>query len=287
MTAALYARRAGKSVLVLEKEGIGGQIVFSPRIENFPSVPNISGSAYANALFEQVSSLGAEFDFRAVKSIQKKDGAFLAVTAKKEYETKSVILATGVKHRRLGIDREEELAGEGLSYCAVCDGAFFRDKTTAVVGGGNTALTDALYLSEISKKVFLIHRRDTFRAEQRLVEALKNRPNVEFILDSVVTALYGAPSLTAIGLKNQKNEAEQTLPLDGLFVAVGQEPFNQPFAALVDLDENGFIRAGENCRTSALGIFAAGDCRTKEIRQLTTAAADGAVAALAACKFLL
>ncbi|MDR3264057.1 MAG: FAD-dependent oxidoreductase [Clostridiales bacterium] len=281
MTAALYAGRAGKSVLVIEKESVGGQIIYSPRVENYPGIRSISGADYAVGLYEQACALGAEFLFDEVVSL-KDNGEDKTVTAgQKEYKSKSVIIASGVRHRHLGI----EFLGEGVSYCAVCDGAFYKGKAVAVAGGGNTALSDALFLSNICKKVYLIHRRDTFRGEKKSVEILSKKENVEFVLESNITALNGADTLSGVTVKNNKTGIETALAVNCLFVAVGQEPSNAVFASVTALDESGFIIASENCKTSASGIFAAGDCRTKDVRQLTTAAADGAISAIAACNY--
>jgi len=282
LTAAVYACRAGKSVLVLEKETFGGQIAFAAEVENFPSIKRISGAAFANNLFEQATDAGAEIGLEDVLRVIDKGDTKTVVTEDGEHECKAVIIATGVTRGRLGVPREEELTGAGVSYCAVCDGAFFKGKSVAVAGGGNTALQDAAYLSELCEKVYLIHRRDSFRAEKRLVDAAAQKPNVEFILNSVVSGLVGGDALTGVLVTDNASKNSVTLPADGLFVAVGHVPNNGAFADLVELDGAGFIVAGENCKTSADGVFAAGDCRQKEVRQLTTAAADGAVAALQA-----
>ena len=286
MTAALYGLRAGKSVVLLEGETFGGQIAASPRVDNYPGLPQISGGAFASALLDQVLDLGAETEFTRARKAEKQNGAFAVLTQDGQtLQGKSLVLATGVKHRRLGLPREEELTGEGVSYCAVCDGAFFKGRQTAVVGGGNTALEDALFLSAYCSRVFVIHRRESFRAEPGLVEALRQKPNVEWLLNQQVTALRGDACLQGVELQNTRDGSRQSLTLDGLFVAVGQVADNSAFACLVDLDEEGYIVAGEDCKTSQQGVFAAGDCRTKAVRQLTTAAADGAVAGLAAAQF--
>ena len=287
MTAAIYARRAGKSVLLIEKESVGGQITYSPRVENYPGLKGLSGMEFANGLYEQTRALGAEFGFGDVSAVSvDENGLKLIKAGSKTYTAKSLIIAVGVRHRRLGLPREDELAGAGVSYCAVCDGAFYKNMTVAVVGGGNTALSDALFLSASSKKIYLIHRRDTFRGERNTVELLSRRENAEFILDTVITGLIGDSALSGIRLRTLKTGEERLLAVDGLFAAIGQEAVNAPFGALVGLDENGFITASENCLTSHPGIFAAGDCRAKAVRQLTTAAADGSVAALEACKYV-
>lgn len=286
MTAALYGLRAGKSVLLLEAETFGGQITFSPRVDNFPGLPKISGNAFASALLDQVLELGAETELTRGLSVQRQENGFFVMTEDGvEYMGKSIVLATGVRHRRLGVAHEDEWIGEGVSYCAVCDGAFFKGKRVAVVGGGNTALEDALFLSAHCSEVSLIHRRDTFRGEARLVEELRRKSNVEFLLNHKVTALQGETLLQGVELENTQNGSRSVLPVEGLFVAVGQIPDNQRFAGLVALDGDGYIVAGEDCKTSMEGVFAAGDCRTKDVRQLATAAADGAVAGLAAARY--
>lgn len=274
LTAAIYARRAGRSVLVIEGQGVGGQIAYSPRVENYPGIKSISGAAFADALLEQALDLGAEITFASVTGL---DG--LSVVADGErISGRAVIIATGVRHRRLGLEREDSL--RGISYCALCDGAFYRGKTVAVAGGGSTAVSSAALLSELCEKVYLIHRRDVFRAELSALEKLRARPNVEFAVPAVITALLGERDLS--GLLLDTPAGARTLPVDGLFEAIGQIPQNEPFAASLRLDQNGYIVASEDCRTSAPHIYAAGDCRTKTVRQLTTAAADGSSAALSA-----
>ncbi len=285
MTAAIYALRAGKSVLLLEKGSCGGQIINTPTIDNYPGLPGISGYEYAEKLHRQVLSLGAALRFEEVKAIHETEEGKQVETSKDVYLCRAVILATGAKNRHLGLPQEETLVGRGLSYCATCDGMFFRKQTVAVVGGGNTALEDTLYLANLCEKIYLIHRREGFRGEHRLLEQVQKRENVELILNTVVSGLESdAQGLTGLRLQSTKEEAERSLPVQGLFVAIGQEPDNAAFAGLVELDAQGYIAASEDCRTRTAGIFAAGDCRTKTVRQLTTAAADGAVAALEAIK---
>ncbi|NMP37493.1 MAG: FAD-dependent oxidoreductase [Clostridiales bacterium] len=285
LTAAVYAARAGKSVLVLEAENIGGQISFSPKVENFPSIKQISGSEFADNLFEQASALGVELELERVTKIV--DGEIKKVyTEDGVHECRCIIIATGVKHRQLGAEREEDFVGKGVSYCAICDGAFYKGKTVAVAGGGNSALQSAALLSGMCEKVYLIHRRDTFRGEQAKADELRTMPNVELVLNSIITDLAGEDALTGVTVCTSQGGECRDIPLDGLFVSVGQIPENSVFADLVELDESGYIVAGEDCKTNIKGIFAAGDCRTKSIRQLTTAAADGSVAALAAVDFI-
>lgn len=287
LTASIYARRAGKTVLVLERNGFGGQIVYSPKVENYPGYKEISGTAFADALMDQAMSLGAETDFAEVLSIEKKEGSFTVHTDFGDYECLSVIVAGGASHRHLGVEGEEELSGAGISYCALCDGAFYKNGTVAVVGGGDTALGDARFLSSICKDVYVIHRRDAFRAEARNVEAAKEKSNIHFIMDSVVSSLQKEDGrLCGISLKNVKTGEISAVKADGLFVAIGQKPATEAYQGLLDLNPAGYIIAGEDCVTSVPGIFVAGDIRTKSVRQLTTAVADGAQAAVAACAYV-
>lgn len=297
LTAAIYALRAGKSVLVLEQGTYGGQIVNTPKVENYPGIEQISGYEFATGLYRQAEKLGMEYRSEKVTDLRLEDNAEakeelssasvevgnkIVETTKESYCARAVILATGAKNRPLGVEGEAEYTGRGISYCATCDGMFFRGKKVAVVGGGNTALEDAAFLSNYCEKVYLIHRRETFRGEEKLVRELQKKENVEFLLNKTVQALEGEMTLQAVILLDKISGEESRLEISGLFVAIGQIPENEVFAKLVDLDENGYILAGEDCRTSVEGIFAAGDCRKKTVRQLTTAAADGAVAALAA-----
>ncbi len=284
MTAAIYAARAGKRVTVLEQEGFGGQIVYASQVENYPGISHISGAEFAANLTEQALAFGPEMEMEAVSHIAAADGKFVLTAGDRELSCKSIILATGVRHRPLGLERESQLAGQGLSYCAVCDGAFYKGEDVAVVGGGNTAVEDALFLSSYCNRVLLVHRRGEFRAEQQLVERARSKDNIEFVLDTVVDALEGEDALTGVWLRSCDGIISHRC-VAGLFVAVGQIPQNEPFGDLVSLDDAGYIAAGEDCKTSCPGVFAAGDCRSKQVRQLSTAAADGAVAALAACEY--
>lgn len=286
LSAAIYGLRAGKRVLLFEEKTYGGQIINTPEIENYPGIKKVSGFEFATNLYEQATELGAEVKYEKVLGIIDNSDKKIVKTDSGEYETKAVILATGAKNRPLGIDREQELIGAGVSYCATCDGAFFRGKDVAVVGGGNTALEDAQFLSNYCNKVYVIHRRDSFRGETKHVDVLKSKPNVEFILDSNVTKLIGEERLEAIEVSNKKTGDKREISVAGVFVAIGQMPDNEAFDELVATDDYGYIEAGEDCKTGTEGIYVAGDCRTKTVRQLTTAAADGAVAALAACEYL-
>ncbi len=286
MTAAIYARRAAKSVMVLEAVNYGGQILNTPDIENYPAEAHISGFDFSTKLYEQAKGLGAQFVFEKAVGIKDVNGKKTVVTVKNSYEAGAVILATGSANRKLGLEDEDRLVGKGVSYCATCDGNFYRKKVVAVVGGGNTALEDALYLSDLAEKVYLIHRRDNFRGEEANVSRLTEKNNVEFIYNSNVTRLISDKRLRAIEITNKLDGSVRTLELSGLFVAVGRVPENRNFADLVRLDNAGYVEAGEDCHTSCEGIFVAGDNRTKKLRQLVTAAADGAMAATEAVKFL-
>ena len=285
MTAAIYARRASKSVLVLEATSYGGQIINTPAIENYPVAAHISGFDFATNVYNQAKELGAEFKFERAVEIEDRGNEKAVITKKNTYTAKAVIIATGSQNRKLGVDGEDKLVGRGISYCATCDGAFYRKKKVAVVGGGNTALEDALFLSDIADKVYLIHRRDEFRGEESTVDRLKEKENVSLVLNSVVTKLNADKKLNSIDVTDKQGNVT-TLEVDGLFVAVGRIPENQAFAKLIELDEAGYAISGETCRTAAAGVFVAGDNRTKDVRQLVTATADGAVAAVEAIKYV-
>lgn len=287
LTAALYAARAGKSVLLIEKESIGGQIVFSPMVDNYPALPHISGAEFASQLYEQVEALNVEIVSEEVTGIEHKELSFVITTDTGTWNTTSVILATGVKHRALGLEGEEELVGCGISYCAVCDGAFYTDRDVAVVGGGDTALQDALFLANICRKVTLLVRRDRFRGEATYVENLEKYSNIDVKFNSSISQFVAEDgNLTGITLRNNLNGTTETMNLEGVFLAVGQEPCGKLFASLADTDEMGYFLSEENCMTKTPGVFVAGDCRVKTVRQLTTAVGDGAVAALAACTWI-
>ena len=286
LTAALYALRADKTVLVLEKSTFGGQITYSPQIENYPGFATMSGNEFADKLIDQVISQGAEIEMEKVTAIRDNGATKTVVTEDGDHEAKAVIIATGVKHRQTGLPNENELVGEGISYCAVCDGAFFKGQTVAVLGGGNSALQEAVLLSEGCSKVYVIQNLDYFTGEARLVEKLKEKDNVEFIMGTVITALKGEGSLDSLTLKKEADGSESELKVDGLFVAIGLIPNNSAFADIAGLDDWGYIDSDESCLTKTAGVFVAGDCRKKQIRQITTAAADGSVAALAACRYI-
>jgi len=285
LTAALYARRAGKSVLVLEKGAFGGQITFSPKVENIPGFASVTGNEFADKLVEQVLSQGADIEPAEVSEV--KDGEVKTViTDLGEYEGKAVIIATGAKHRLPGLEREEEFIGNGISFCAVCDGAFYEGRTVAVLGGGNSALQEAILLSEVAKKVYVIQNLERLTGEARLAEVLESRPNVEISLGSLITELHGEGELSAITVKKTESGEQRRINVDGLFVAIGLLPQNECFGELIDLDKYGYADSGEDCLTRTPGIFVAGDCRKKSTRQVTTAVSDGAVAALRACDYI-
>ncbi len=284
LTAAVYAGRSGKSVLLFERKSYGGQISQSHAVENYPGFKNISGAELSMNLRSQAEAFGCEFINESVNEVI--DGEIKKVTTNKgEYEGKAVIFALGAEPRKSGLENEKELIGRGLSYCAVCDGNFFRGRDTMVVGGGSTAVQDALYLAEICKKVYIVHRRDSFRAEESLVEKLREKENVEFILDSVLVSATAAPILKSVKVKNVKTEEESEIAVNGLFLAIGQVPATKEFGDILPLDEYGYVLADETCKVRA-GIYGAADCRKKLVRQLTTAAADGTVAATLACEEL-
>ncbi|MBR1481571.1 MAG: FAD-dependent oxidoreductase [Ruminococcus sp.] len=285
MTAAIYARRAAKSVLVLEALSYGGQIINTPDIENYPVAAHISGFDFATKVYEQAQALGAEFKFEKALSVEDNGAEKIVRTAKNSYTAKAVIIATGSQNRKLGVENETKLVGRGISYCATCDGAFYRGKRVAVVGGGNTALEDALYLADIAEKVYLIHRRDSFRGEELTADALRARDNVELVLNSTVRELHFDKRLTSVTVADKAGNPRE-IEVSGLFVAVGRIPENSDFSAVLELDRAGYAVASENCRTKTPGVFVAGDNRVKDVRQLVTATADGAVAATEAIRFV-
>ncbi len=283
LTAAIYLRRASKKVLVFEAKNYGGQIINASIIDNYPAEPHISGFDFATKLYNQAKELGSEIRFEKVVNIE--DGDIKKVITEKDtYECKTIILATGSDNRKLGLEDEDKLIGKGISYCATCDGNFYKNKVVAVAGGGNSAIEDALYLSNLASKVYVIHRRDEFRAEDKLLNELKEKNNVEFILNSNVTKLNSNDLLESIELTD-KDGNKKVINLDGLFIAVGRIPENENFASIINLNENGYIIASEDCNTNVPGIFVAGDNRTKTVRQLVTAASDGAVSASEAIKY--
>ncbi len=280
LTSALYALRANKNVLILEAKSYGGQIINAHKIVNYPGIEEISGFDFATNLYQQVKKLNGEVKYETVLHV---DEDKFVTTNKGKYQAKSIIIATGAENRLLNIDREREFVGKGISYCATCDGAFYKDKVVAVNGGGNTAINDAIYLSNIASKVYLIHRREEFRAEEQYTKELKGIENVYFILNSTVTALNGDDKLESITVKDKDGNLED-IQVDALFIAIGQEPKNEIFANVVKLNQFGYIETDDGVHTKTKGIYAAGDARVKTLRQLTTAVGDGSVAATMAIK---
>ena len=288
LTAALYARRFEKSVLVIEKNTFGGQITHSPRVENYPGFVEASGSELGEKFLEQALAQGAEIELDTVIGITGEPGNYTVLCEGGSFSAKSVIIASGSRHRTLGLPNEEKFTGEGISYCAVCDGAFYKGKTVAIIGGGNTALQEASLLSDGCERVIVVQNLPFLTGEKNLATRIADKKNVEVILSTVVTEIIGDEAFRGVKIKNTESGVESELLVDGIFVAIGQIPENKPFENLTRLNSYGYIEAGEDCipEGNAGGIFVAGDCRTKAIRQVTTATADGAVAALAACKFL-
>ena len=284
MTAAIYALRAGKTVVLFEKESIGGQISLSPKVENYPGFAAVSGLDLSQNIFMQALGLGAQLEVDEVTGIEKAEGVFRITCAYGVHEAKSVVLATGLKHRKL--EAVEAYEGRGVSYCAVCDGNFYKGKTVAVVGGGNTAVSEAIYLADICEKVYLIHRRSGYRAEKAVMDAFLAKENIVRLENKVVDRVEGANNADTLILKDTLDGSLSELKIDGLFVALGHEPQSAAFSGLVELDENGFMLGDETCVSPTPGLFIAGDCRRKAVRQLTTAAADGANAGLAAAKYI-
>ncbi len=284
LTSALYARRASKSVIVLEKGAFGGQITFSPKVENIPGFSSLTGNEFAEKLLDQVLGQGAEVDLCEVTEIKDNGDTKTVVTDSGEYEARAVIIATGATHRLPGLDRELEFIGNGISFCAVCDGAFYEGKTVAVLGGGNSALQEAILLSDLCKKVYVVQNLDNLTGERKLQEQLFKKENVEIITGAKITELLGDSELNAIKIESASGES--VLEIDGLFVAIGLIPQNKPFERVIALDNWGYADSDESCVTKTNGIFVAGDCRKKRIRQVATACADGAIAALASCDYI-
>ena len=288
LTAAIYGLRAGKSVLVIEKNGFGGQIAYSPKVENIPGTKVISGTEFADQLTDQAMALGADVELEKVIRVEKTGEGFTVHTEEENsYEGKTVILAVGVKHRTLGLPGEEELIGSGISFCAVCDGAFYTGQEVAMIGGGNSALQEALLLSEVCTKVTVVQNLAGFTGEQKLADALLEKENVTAIFNTVVSGyMTENGSLCGLQLHNDATGEDSEIKVDGAFLAVGLMPENEPFAEFAKLNDWGYFDSGEDCCTATPGIFVAGDCRSKRIRQVVTAAGDGAIAAMAACHYL-
>lgn len=287
LTAAVYALRAGKSVLVIEKNGFGGQIAYSPKVENIPGTKVISGAEFADHLTDQAMALGAEMELEKVIKVEKTGKTFKVYTEEESvFEGGAVILALGVKHRTLGLPGEEELIGSGISFCAVCDGAFYAGQNVAMIGGGNSALQEALLLSEVCNKVTVVQNLPDFTGEKKLADALMEKKNVEVIFSTVVSGYESENgSLTGLQLTSDSGETSR-IAVDGAFLAVGLMPENEPFAELAGLNAWGYFDSAEDCCTATEGLYVAGDCRSKRIRQVVTASSDGAIAAMAACRYL-
>ena len=287
LTAAIYGLRAGKTVLVIEKNSFGGQIAFSPKVENIPGTKLISGAEFADRLTDQAMALGADVELEKVVKLEK-DGDIFKVYTEEEtvHEGKSVILALGVKHRMLGLPGELDLIGNGISFCAVCDGAFYTGQEVAMVGGGNSALQEALLLSEVCNKVTIVQNLAFFTGEKKLAELIAQKDNIEVRFSTLVTGyLTENGSLTGLQLKGEDG-TESSIKVDGAFLAVGLVPENDAFASFAETNDYGYFASGEDCCTKTPGLFVAGDCRSKTIRQVVTASGDGAIAAMAACRYL-
>ena len=305
MTAGIYARRAGKTVLILESKTQGGQIINTFDVANWPGEETISGVDLIEKIYHQVNKLGVDFEYEEVTGVSQSE-EFVSDSVEKrlwnvitddgEYSCDAIIVATRSNEKKMGVPGEDKYIGRGVSFCATCDGAFYKDKTVVVVGGGNTAFYDALYLIDLCAKVYLVHRRNKFRADNIVVDKLKARENVEFVTPFVPSAVKGEKKVTSLVVQSSGIDDDSKLvtvdaitkeiEVDGVFVAVGRTPATEFLKEVVDLDEGGYEKAGEDCKTSAPGVFVAGDCRAKDIRQLVTAASDGAVAATEACRYL-
>lgn len=286
MTAALYSLRSGKSVLLLEKETIGGQISKSPRVENFPTIKEISGEELSSKLFDQIMDLGCEFELENVLKVEKIEKEFIITGEYASYEAKAVIIATGLEHRKINIENEDDLIGKGVSYCAVCDGAFYKDEDVCLVGDGNTALQYSILLSNYCKKVYVCTLFDKFFGDDVLVKKLKERDNVEIIHNVSLTKFIAKDELEGLLFKNTKDDSSLQLNVKGCFIAIGQIPNNENFSNLVDLDKNGYIIVNEDLQSKTEGLYVAGDCRVKKVRQLTTAVSDGAMASVGAVSYI-
>ncbi len=288
LTAAVYGLRAGKTVLVIEKNGFGGQIAYSPKVENIPGTKLISGTEFADQITDQAMALGADVELEKVVKIDKNGDIFMVSTEEgSTYEGRTVILAVGVKHRTLGLPGENELIGNGISFCAVCDGAFYAGQEVAMIGGGNSALQEALLLSEVCNKVTVVQNLADFTGEKKLSDALLEKDNVQAIFSTVVVGYESADgALSGLRLRNEVTGEESQIKVDGAFLAVGLMPENEPFAEWANLNDWGYFDSGEDCCTKTEGIFVAGDGRSTRVRQVVTAAGDGAIAAMAACRYL-
>ncbi|MBE6544059.1 MAG: FAD-binding protein [Ruminococcaceae bacterium] len=287
MTAGIYARRANKSVLIIDKGSFGGQITFSPKIENYPAFNEISGTELADKILEQALALGVDVEIDTVVDIiENEDGNKSVIAQNNTYAAKAVIIAAGAAHRKLGIEGEEKFIGEGISFCAVCDGAFYKDKSVLLIGGGNSAMQEALQLSDVCTKVTMVQNLPYLTGEDKLAEQIAKKDNIAVIYNSTVDSIIENTNGTFAGINIDTNGEKSSLYADGMFVAIGLAPENEPFRNVADLNEFGYIRSSESCLTKTNGVFVAGDCRTKQVRQIATAIADGAVAAIAASKYV-
>ena len=286
MTAGIYSGIARKKVLLLEKEAYGGQILKANCIKNYPGLDNVSGIDYAQKLYNQVKELNIDIKFESALEVKNYDKFKEVITNKNSYKTKTIIIASGAKNRKLGLNNEDKLIGKGISYCATCDGMFFKDKEVAITGGGRTAIDDALYLSNICKKVYVIYRQKEFKFDSINLSNLRKKDNVEFIFNTNIIDINGNEKLESIVLKENDIDDTTTLKIDGLFIAIGHIPVSEMFNNLIKTDEKGYIISNEECTTNIEGIFVAGDIREKNVRQLTTACSDGTIAAINACKYI-
>lgn len=284
MTAAIYAIQAKKKVLILEKECVGGQIIKASNVKNYPGFISISGYEYSEKLLEQLTNLNAEIKYEEVYNIKNSEGINQVTTNTSNYSSKAVIIATGSENKKLGLKRENELLGKGISYCPTCDGMFFKDKIVAVVGGGNSCISGAIYLSEICKKVYIIYRRNNLKSNNTDIDKIKNSKKIELILNANIKDIIGKETVEKVIL--DVDGKEKQLDLNGIFIEIGKKPISSICKDLLELDDKGYIISNEKCETNINGIFAAGDIRKKEYRQLTTAISDGTIAALNACKYL-
>lgn len=287
LTAAIYLRRAGKTCAIAECCSYGGQISSSHAVENFPAIESVSGIEFADRLYEQADKAGAQTLFTRIERIERDDDVFRVTSEDGEIVARSVIYAAGTKHRSLNLPEEERFIGRGISYCAVCDGAFYRDKDVAVIGGGNSALQAALYLTSVARKIYLIHRRDEYRAEQTLIDRVAANAKIERVVNAVAKNIVAdGDAIEGLALEDTQSGARRAIDVKGVFVEIGQIPQNDLLKPLIPLDADGYVPSGEDCATPIAGLFVAGDCRAKSLRQLTTAVSDGAIAATAAGEYL-
>jgi thioredoxin reductase (NADPH) len=286
LTAAIYARRAAKRVLIIEKAAFGGQMTYSPKVENYPGIKSASGNEIADQMLEQATALGAEIEVDTVTGVDfNPDGTKTVVGESGEYRARAVIIAAGCRHRRMEVDREEDFVGRGISYCAVCDGAFYAGRRVAVIGGGNSALQTALMLSESCERVTVVQKLKTLTGEEKLISQMGDRPNIEIMYGYVVGGIISGDTFEGVVLRDERG-GQVELRVDGVFVSIGLVPENEAYKNVAELDEEGYFDSDEGCETKTAGVFVAGDCRKKRVRQITTAIADGTVAALAACRYL-